>query len=343
MKKLKLNNKNLNKNEAIIDAEEKAAAASIVAENTEAVAEKSEAKEKGKKAKKVKEKDGLIKRLLLETKRIRFGMTAGSLLAAASVACALAAPAYLGRVLDELNKYYLLKQAGTVSGGLLTSLTDSLIILIFVAVLQSVFSYLRMFVMNNVVSRHFTCALRVDMSDKIARLPVAFVDKTQPGEVLSRMTNDVSIMGHSVHVAAEIIVTGFLQILAITALMFTYNWELALIVAAIVPLSMLASFKLGKRSGKHFDRLFEHGGKHYSCVEETYGGYMTIKAYNLEKAREQTHEEINEKIKEAEVKGIFLSSIVQPIIAFANAAAYVLICLLGGYFAISKLLSVGGV
>ena len=60
---------------------------------------------------------------------------------------------------------------------------------------QSLFTYLKMLLMNNVVSRHFTCDLRIAIADKFQRLPVSFVDDTPVGEILQRMTDDVSRMG----------------------------------------------------------------------------------------------------------------------------------------------------
>ncbi|MDD4840127.1 MAG: ABC transporter ATP-binding protein, partial [Clostridia bacterium] len=295
------------------------------------------------KKEKSKPRDHIIKRLILEVKRIRVGVMVGCLLAAMVIVCNMLAPYVLSDIINNMNNFWLKKQAGVTGTGLLDSIYNPLVTLIVLYCGVAVFSYLKMLIMNNVVSKHFTCALRIDMSDKIARVPVSFVDKTQTGEVLSRMTNDVSIMGNTVHNVVDVIIMGILQIVAIAVMMFIVNWELALIVIAIIPMSVVLASILGKRSGKSFEDMFEKGGKLYSCVEETYGGYMTIKAYNLEKAQEALHAEINDKILEAEKKAVYISSIVQPIIAFTNSLAYIFICLLGGYFAISGKLTIGGV
>ncbi|NCA66468.1 MAG: ABC transporter ATP-binding protein [Clostridia bacterium] len=292
---------------------------------------------------KVKEpNDNIVKRLLGEVKRVGWGVTLGCLLSALSIACSLAIPIILSDIIDQLNNLWLQKQGGIIAEDI-SYLIKPLILLFSFYTAVELFAYVKMLIMNNVISRHFTCAIRMDMSDKIARLPVSYVDKTQPGEVLSRMTSDVSVMGNSVHGAADIIVAGMLQIIGISVMMFIYNWQLALIVVAFVPFSMWLSSGLGKRSEKYFDKLFSCGGKLFSCVEETYGGYMTIKAFNLEKSREAIHTGINGEMMESETKGIYIASIVQPIIAFANSISYVIICLLGGYFAVSNLLTVGGV
>jgi ATP-binding cassette subfamily B protein len=77
-----------------------------------------------------------------------------------------------------------------------------------VYLIAGVCSLATMFIMNNVVSTLFTCELRIRMSDKIRRLAVKFVDDTPKGEVISRMTNDVSVLGNTVHTVLDLTISG---------------------------------------------------------------------------------------------------------------------------------------
>jgi ATP-binding cassette subfamily B protein len=291
--------------------------------------------------KKTKEKRGILLRLIAETSRIRTGMAAGGLLALFDIACTVVAPRVLADIMDSMNTFWLNKQAGLPAANLLETVLPGLYLLSGLLVGSVIFSFFRMLVMNNVVSRFFTCAIRIDMSDKLSRLPVRFFDNTQTGDVLEKMTQDVSIIGNTVHTTMDTIIMGGLKIIAISVMMFLINWQLALFVIAIIPVSVMLSSVMGKKGAKYFAEMFDTNGKLYTHVEESYTGYMVVKTFNLENDRKNTHFRINDKMRSALSSGVFISSVVQPIIAFVNSFAYVVICLLGGFMAMKGTVSVG--
>ena len=87
--------------------------------------------------------------------------------------------------------------------------------------------------MNQVVSRYYTCNLRIALSDKLTRLPIRYIDKTPAGQVLDRMQEDVSNMGTSIHNVVDVIMMGFFQIVVIAYVMLRENWLLALLVLVL--------------------------------------------------------------------------------------------------------------
>ena len=107
--------------------------------------------------------------------------------------------------------------------------------------------------MNRTVSRHFTCDLRIAISDKIRRLPVKYVDQTPVGDVLNRMIDDVSAMGNYIHQVFDVMVEGVFQITMIAVAMFLQNWVLACLVIVLTPISLWISSKIAGASGKYFD------------------------------------------------------------------------------------------
>ena len=175
---------------------------------------------------------------------------------------------------------------------------------------------------NKIVSMHFTAGLRMDMSTKIKYLPVSYVDRTEAGQLLDRMTGDVSQMGNSIHSIVETLLMGILQLLTIIVMIFTINWVFALIVIAFVPASVVVSYVIAKKS-------------------EPYSGYQTIKSYNAENRQEEKHARVNDEMCKAEERATFLSSIITPVVSLTNNIAYVAICLIGAYFAIEGM-KIGG-
>lgn len=290
-----------------------------------------------KKKEKSKLIDATVRRLVRETRPIRWYLLLSVLLCCGVIACAVAAPELLGDLIDKLIDYY--KESSTAP--MKDVLLPGLFILMGVYVMQSALTYGNSVLLNNVVSRFFTCTLRIRISDKLQRLPVSYMDKTPTGDIIDRMQEDVSSMGNTIHGIIETLVTGFLQIVVISVFMFLKDWRLALLVVLLTPISLLLSSKLATKSENYWHKSFEYFGKMYSAVEEGYTNFPATKAFNLERYIEGKHDKINAEHQDVAFKGYFFADIVQPIITFSNAVAYILIALAGGWLIIYQGVKVG--
>ena len=285
-----------------------------------------------------KKKERIIPRLLREARPIWKWLALACVLCAAMILCAIVGPKLLGGLIDQLYDYW----NGTFTGDLLSALLPPIGILAAVYAAYSLISYLKMLLLNKVVSRYFTCNLRVRISDKIRRLPVRYVDQTPVGDILSRMTDDVSTMGNYIHQIVDTLMTGVLMIVAIAVMMLREDWRLALIVLALTPASIALSSFLSSKSEGHFYNMFTEGSNLNALVEESFTNFATTKAYNLERYTEEKHKVINDRRRKTEANANFISSIVLPIITFSNALAYIAICLVGGWLLLSgRVTSVG--
>lgn len=278
-----------------------------------------------------KDRDHILRRLVLETRPIWKWLALACLLCICLIVCAVLGPKLLGNLIDQLYAYW----DGSFAGDLLKTILPMIFTLLGVYAAHALFSYLKMLLLNKVVSRYFTCNLRIRISGKIRRLPVSYVDQTSVGDVLSRMTGDVSTMGNYVHQIVDTLMTGFLMILAIAVMMLLEDWRLGLIVIALTPLSILLSSFLSSKSEKHFYTMFTQAGELNSLVEEAFTNFATTKAYNLERYTEEKHAVVNDRRRDSEATANYTASIVRPLIAFTNALAYIAICLLGGWLIVS--------
>lgn len=283
--------------------------------------------------------DHTIRRLIHETRQIWPWLALACLISLAAVIFAIAGPKLLGGLIDELYGYW----AGSAEGHLTSRLLPGLLTLAGVYAGYSLMSYLKMLLLNNVVSRYFTCNTRIKISEKIKRLPVSYVDQTPVGDILNRMTDDVSTMGNYVHQIVDILTTGILQIAAITVMMVRENWLLAILVLALTPMSIWLSTKIAAKSESSFHKMFEEGGNLSAVVEEAYSNFATTKAYNLEQLTMEKHKAINRRRVKAEVRATFMESIIQPVIAFTNALSYIAINLIGGYLLVRGTITSVGV
>ena len=288
---------------------------------------------------KAKKKDRMILRLLREAKSIRKWLLLACVLCAILIGCSVASPKLLGTIIDTLYAYW----DGSRQGNIREAILPSLLLLLILYMGYSLFSYLKMLLLNKVVSRHFTCSLRIRISDKIKRLPVSYVDQTPVGDILSRMTDDVSTIGNYIHQIVDILMTGFLNIASICIMMLSEDWRLALLVISLTPVSIWLSTYISSKSEKHFHAMFTEGGNLNAHVEEAFTNFATTKAYNLESYTEKKHAAINGRRIHAEANANFTRSVVRPIITFSNAVAYIAICLIGGWLLLSGRVSSVGV
>ena len=280
----------------------------------------------------------VILRIVREARPIYGWLVLASLISCVIITCAVMSPKILGSCVQLLYDFW----AGTFQGSSLTrALLPGCCVLAAVYLLQSGMNYLKMFLLNNVVSRYFTCALRVRMSDKISRLPVRYIDNTPAGQILERMNDDVSHLGGSIHDIVDTLTVGFLQIITLSVVMLLEDWRLALIVLIFMPLSIWLSARISSLSEKHFDQMFEESGKLYSVVEESYANYQTSKAYNFEEDTIRAHQEVNKRQQKAETTANFLGAMVRPCITFTNALAYIIINVVGGVLIVNYGVSVG--
>lgn len=271
----------------------------------------------------------IIGRILKDTKPIAHWLVLAAFISLVSVLLAMTAPEIVGEVSNSI--YELCANGITIDRSLFLKRIATLAV---VYVLSSLTGILTMSLMNNVVSKHFTCRIRVDMSAKIARIPVAKVDGVPNGEIISRMTNDVSIMGGSVHDIFNIIINGVIKLIAISVIIFIANPIMAAALIVFVPLSMLISARLAAKSEKYFNESRAAAGKIYALSEENLTGFDTVKAFNCEARWQAEYEALLKDYRQKSYKAYLVSGTVQPIVALINSFSYIAICIIGGLLAI---------
>ncbi len=276
-------------------------------------------------------------RLIRDLRPIAMHLTLVCLLCACSVGLSVLAPKYVGEMTDALYNY---ETEGLIDFEFLTSTSVKLIAVYLIIAVVSIITEA---ILNYVSSRYYTYGMRSRISKKLTKLPVSYVDGTQNGELLSRMMDDVSGMSGSINVIIETVINGLLRIIAITVALFILHPLMALAVIAFVPLSVILSAVISKKSEKSWHDYREINGKLKSFVEEDYSGFDTVKAFNLESRQKEIGFNLTETYAEKLGDSWYFSGLVQPIIAFTDNIAYVLVCLLGGFLAIRGEIGLGTV
>ena len=208
------------------------------------------------------------------------------------------------------------------------------IIIVIMYVVAGILGYFQGFLMSK-VSVGISKKLRSEISVKINKLPLKYFDKHSYGDVLSRVTNDIDTVGMTLERIMSSLVTSMVTIIGIPIVMFTISWQLTLISLLQIPLALLIVFLVVKFNQKYFVRQQKYLGDINGYIEEHYSAHTVIKAFNGEEKAQEEFDAINNKLRSSSMKAQFFSGLMHPIVNFASNVIYVLICLVGGWIAIS--------
>lgn len=282
--------------------------------------------------------ENVLLRILKDMKKISGFLALAAVIELTAVLLGLISPSIIGNLTQNLYDFTL----GETSLDM-NFFTKTCGILCLIYVLSSLLEMTRAYVMNNTVSRYFTCSLRKKMSEKITSLPISYLDKTPNGEIISRMMHDVSNMGTTVHNIFSTIISGICKLVIIAVIIFSISPIMAATVLVVVPISIGISAFISSKAEKHFNEVRRLNGKIYALSEEDFSCFDTVKAFKLEKKQNATLKSLAENMKKASVKAYYTSSIIEPVVTFTNSVAYIVICIIGGYMAINGVFSIGSI
>ena len=161
--------------------------------------------------------------------------------------------------------------------------------------LSFIFNYIQAFIMATITQR-VSKRLRTDIANKIDRLPLKYFDSTTYGDVLSRVTNDVDMIGQSLNQSIGSLVTAGVMFFGSLIMMFYINVTMALSAIAATFVGFVLMTFIISRSRKYFIRQQQDLGRINGHIEEIYSGHNVMKVYNAEKAAMQEFNEINESL-----------------------------------------------
>jgi ATP-binding cassette, subfamily B, fatty acid transporter len=182
----------------------------------------------------------------------------------------------------------------------------------------------------NVTVQRTMVALRSEVEDKVHRLPLAYFDARQRGELLSRVTNDVNNLQSSLTMTISQVLSLLLTVVAVLAMMVSISPLLALITLLTVPVSLLATRAIARRSQRLFAAQWTTTGRLNAHIEETYSGFTVVKTFGHQEAAQQQFRELNDDLYQASFGAQFVSGLVSPATTFIGNLGYVVVAVLGG-------------
>lgn len=216
------------------------------------------------------------------------------------------------------------------------------LILLALYIVSAIFSYVQQYIMASVAQKT-VYDMRKEVDEKLARLPLKFYDSKTHGEILSRVTNDVDNIANTLQQSLTQLITSIVTIIGVIVMMLTISPILTLIVILTLPLYVLVTTIVAKRSQKYFAGQQKELGELNGHVEEMYTGHKIVKAFGHEKDSIDKFNTINARLYTAGWKAQFMSGIIMPLMRFVSNIGYVIVCVAGGYFAIHGRINVGDI
>ena len=191
-----------------------------------------------------------------------------------------------------------------------------------------IFSYLQGLIMATVTQKN-SRNLRTAISEKINLLPLRYFDSHSIGDILSRVTNDVDMIGQTLNQSVTTFVTAVVMLAGSIVMMFVTNWIMAFTAIGASIVGFVVMFFIMGKSQKYFARQQRYLGEIDGHIEETYAGHNVVKAYNAEEQAKAEFGRINRNLYVSAWKSQFFSGLMMPLMNFVGNLGYVAVCVVG--------------
>ena len=276
-----------------------------------------------------------LRKLLGFCKPYSFWIIVAIVFAVGGSICSLIGPNKLKEITDIISNGIFLP-----SGVDIPAVTHIAIILVAIYGIGLLVNYVQGYVMATVTQK-ITKNMRTKMSEKINKIPLSYFDKTTYGDVLSRVTNDVDLIGQTLNNSISSLVGAVALFLGSLIMMFVTNWIMALAGICATLLGFILMSVIIARSQKYFVMQQESLGELNGHVEEVYTGHVVVKAYNAEKQEKRVFDNINNRLYTSAWKSQFLSGLMMPLMSFVGNLGYVVVSVVGAVLAINGYISFG--
>ena len=253
--------------------------------------------------------------------------------------------AVLGAILTIIGPNLLSQITDLISNALQAEIDLAAIgrigaLLLLLYLCSAVFTYVEHYIMAT-VTLDLSRDMRQDLSRKINRVPMRYFSKVSYGDILSRVTNDVSTLQQALANSLPSMISAVAQFLGCLVMMFGTEWRMALAAIAVTALGFLIMAAVMLRSQKYFTARQENLSTLNGYIEEMYSGHDVVRLSRANEQVKETFGGMNAVLYDAEWRSQFLSGIMQPLMTIIGNLGYVAVCVLGSALAMSGEISFG--
>ena len=241
---------------------------------------------------------------------------------------------------DQVGKIATIMSDGLLGGIDFAAIARVGILLAVIYGLSALFGFIQHYIMASVTLK-MSYRMRAELSEKINRVPQKYFNFHAQGDILSRITNDVSTLQQGLTNSLPTIISAATQFLGCLIMMFVTEWRLALVSLGITLVGLLLVVFIMSRSQKYFTARQESLGKLNGYVEEMYSGHEVVRISRAAEPVGKTFDALNDAVYDANWRSQFLSGVMQPLMNVIGNLSYVAVCVLGSILAIQGIIDIG--
>lgn len=241
---------------------------------------------------------------------------------------------------DQVGKIATIMSDGLLGGIDFAAIARVGILLAVIYGLSALFGFIQHYIMASVTLK-ISYRMRAELSEKINRVPQKYFNFHAQGDILSRITNDVSTLQQGLTNSLPTIISAATQFLGCLIMMFVTEWRLALVSLGITLVGLLLVVFIMSRSQKYFTARQESLGKLNGYVEEMYSGHEVVRISRAAEPVGKTFDTLNDAVYDANWRSQFLSGVMQPLMNVIGNLSYVAVCVLGSILAIQGIIDIG--
>ncbi|MCO4593380.1 multidrug ABCexporter,ATPbinding/membrane-spanning protein [Streptococcus infantarius subsp. infantarius] len=251
-------------------------------------------------------------------------------------------PDKLKEITNTITKGLTPTATGMIPGIDLDKVGKIALTLAILYVISAVVGYIQSFTVATIVQR-FSQRLRKAIQTKINKVPLSYFDSHAQGDTLSRVTNDVDLLGQSLNQSLGTLVTSVVLLIGSIFMMFHSNVSMALTAIGSVFIGFLLVVVIMGSSQPLFKRQQNNLAAVNGYVEEIYSGHNVITSYNASEETSQAFKTLNTNLYKSMWQSQFLSGIMMPLMIFIGNFGYVMVCVVGAVKVINGDITMGDV
>ena len=270
---------------------------------------------------------------------VRIGVVVAA--AALSSLFSILSPKLLGNITTDLYDGFVERHLG-LAGVDFAFIARLVLDLAALYVASSIFSWVQQYLMAGTAQR-VVYAVRKEVMEKLGRLPTSYFDQNPHGDIMSRFVNDFDNISSTLSQSVTQFITSVVTFAGVVVMMLTISWVMTVAIAVTLPLSLIVTQVIARRSQRHFVRRQQRLGILNGHVEEMLTGHVIVKAFGHEERAIEQFDAMNEALTDSSWRAQFTTGIIMPLMTVIGNLGYVVVSVIGGIMVTQRLIQIGDI
>jgi ATP-binding cassette subfamily B protein len=185
--------------------------------------------------------------------------------------------------------------------------------------------------------------IRVDLFQKLEKLPLKYYDTHTHGDLMSLFTNDIDTLRQVLSNSITGVINSLITVVGVFSMMIFFSWQLTILVVIMLGVMLFAVKEIGGRSANYFVKQQQELGQVNGYIEEMIEGQKVIKVFSRQEKVRDEFDALNEGLRQSATTANTFANILMPVMGNLSYILYSITAMVGGLLAIEEILTLGTV